>query len=70
MRPISSPAMEVQKTVSPTSSCGVASASTCSSMPMSRKISMARWLVMWARGVFAVQRYLVIMIVGTPRVAR
>src|SRR5690349_4311649 len=37
---------------------------------MSRKISMARWLVMCARGVFAVHRYLVIMTLGTPRVDR
>ena len=27
---------------------------------------MVRWLVMCARGVFAVQRYLVIMMFGTP----
>ena len=70
MRPISSPAIEVQKTVSPISSCGVASASTWSSMPRSRKISIARWLVMCARGVFAVQRYLVIMMFGMPSVDR
>ena len=50
IRPISSPAIEVQNTVSPIISCGVASASTCSSMPRSRKISMVRWLVMCARG--------------------
>ena len=70
MRPISSPAMDVQKTVSPISSCGVASASTWGSTPTSRKISMVRWLVMWARGVFAVQRYLVIMMLSTPSVER
>ena len=38
--------------------------------PTSRKISMVRWLVMCARGVFAVQRYLVIMMLSTPRVDR
>ena len=70
MRPISSPAIAVQNTVSPTSSCGVASARTWSSMPRSRKISMVRWLVMCARGVFAVQRYLVIMMLLTPRLDR
>jgi hypothetical protein len=68
IRPISSPAIDVQNTVSPTSACGVASASTWSSMPRSRKISIARWFVMCARGVFAVQRYLVIMMLGTPSV--
>src|SRR3984957_2978600 len=70
IRPISSPAIDVQNTVSPTSSCGVASASTWSSTPRSRKISIARWLVMCARGVLAVHRYLVIMMFGTPRAAR
>ena len=39
-------------------------------MPRSRKISIVRWLVMWARGVFAVQRYLVIMMFATPREER
>src|SRR4051794_6193561 len=39
-------------------------------MPMSRKTSMARWFVMCARGVFAVHRYLVIMMLGTPSVDR
>ena len=33
--------------------------------PRSRKISIARWLVMCARGVLAVHRYLVIMMFGT-----
>ena len=70
MRPISSPAIVVQNTVSPTSSWGVASARTWSSMPRSRKISMVRWLVMCARGVFAVQRYLVIMMLLIPSVDR
>jgi hypothetical protein len=37
---------------------------------MSRKVSMARWLVMCARGVFAVHRYLVTMMLSTPRVDR
>ena len=36
-------------------------------MPRSRKISIVRWLVMCARGVFAVQRYLVTRILSTPR---
>ncbi|MCY1235519.1 hypothetical protein D9M72_481380 [compost metagenome] len=31
---------------------------------------MVRWLVMWARGVFAVQRYLVIMMFGMPWLER
>jgi hypothetical protein len=31
---------------------------------------MVRWLVMCARGVFAVQRYLVIMMLLTPRLDR
>src|ERR1022692_2182628 len=35
-------------------------------MPRSRKISMVRWLVMWARGVLAVHLYLVIMMLGMP----
>src|ERR1035438_2370077 len=70
MRPISSPAIEVQNTVSPMISCGEASASTCASMPRSRKISMVRWLVMCARGVLAVHLYLVIMMLGIPSVAR
>src|SRR4051794_39684609 len=52
------------------SACGVASACTCSSMPRSRKISIARWLVMCARGVFAVHRYFVIMMLGMPRLER
>ena len=68
IRPISSPAIEVQNTVSPISSCGVASASTWRSMPMSRKTSIARWLVMCARGVLAVQRYFVIMMFGITSV--
>src|ERR1700744_2270953 len=39
------------------------------SIPRSRKISTVRWLVMWARGVFAVHEYLVITTCSTPRVA-
>src|SRR5699024_3162604 len=70
IRPISSPASEVQNTVSPIVSCGVASAMTWYSMPTSRKISMVRWLVICARGVLAVQRYLVIVMLGTPSVDR
>ena len=41
-----------------------------SSIPRSRKISTVRWLVMWARGVLAVQRYLVTTRCSTPSVAR
>ena len=37
---------------------------------MSRKISIDRWLVMCARGVLAVHRYLVTMMLSTPRVDR
>src|ERR1700722_9710973 len=70
MRPISSPAIDVQNTVSPMMSCGEASASTWSSMPRSRKISIVRWLVMCARGVLAVHRYFVIMMLLIPRVDR
>src|SRR5664280_1471051 len=70
MRPSSSPAIEVQNTVSPIRWCGVASALTCSSMPRSRKISIVRWLVMCALGVFAVHRYLVIIMLSTPRLDR
>lgn len=65
-RPISSPAIEVQNTVSPIISCGTACALTSETIPTSRKISMLRWLVMCARGVFAVQRYLVTMMLRTP----
>src|SRR3954464_11796429 len=39
-------------------------------MPRSRNTSMARWFVMWARGVFAVHRYLVTMMLGIPRADR
>jgi hypothetical protein len=39
------------------------------STPRSRKISTARWLVMCARGVFAVQEYLVMTMWSTPEVA-
>src|SRR5450631_801330 len=40
-----------------------------SSIPRSRKISTVRWLVMWARGVFAVHEYLVMTMWSTPSVA-
>ena len=69
-RPISSPARLVQNTVSPIRRCGVPLARMSSSMPRSRMISTVRWLVMCARGVLAVQRYLVITMWSTPRVAR
>jgi hypothetical protein len=65
-RPISSPAREVQNTVSPIRACSVPWASTSASTPRSRKISTVRWLVMWARGVLAVHRYLVITRWSTP----
>src|SRR5215475_4133668 len=39
-------------------------------MPMSRKTSIERWLVMCARGVLAVHRYLVTMMLSTPSVDR
>ena len=38
--------------------------------PMSRMISIVRWLVMCARGVFAVQRYFVMTMFSTPSVLR
>ena len=56
IRPISSPARLVQKAVWPISSCGGGLVRVIwSSMPMSRSSSIVRWLVMWARGVLAVQ---------------
>src|SRR5438270_8149042 len=39
---------------------------TCSSMPRSRKTSRVRWLVMWARGEFAVPGYFVTVMASTP----
>src|SRR5205807_9417249 len=48
------------------SSLGVAMARTCLSMPRSRKTSTVRWLVMWARGEFAVLGYFVTVMPLTP----
>jgi len=62
----SSPATEVQKTVSPIMWCGTASAMTWSSMPMSRMVSIVRWLVMCARGVLAVLPYFEATTTSTP----
>src|SRR5882672_1933050 len=45
--------------------CGMAIATILSSMPRSRKTSTVRWLVMWARGEFAVPLYLVMATVCT-----
>ncbi len=66
IRPISSPASDVHNTVSPISSCGVPAASASFSTPASRSTSSVRWLVMWARGVFATQPYLLTSSVSTP----
>ncbi len=52
------------------SSFGTAFSSTSSSTPASRRISIVRWLVMCARGVFAVQRYFVMQTLSTPSVLR
>src|SRR5438067_13869152 len=41
-------------------------ARTCASMPRSRKTSTVRWLVMWARGEFAVLGYFVTVMPSTP----
>lgn len=70
MRPISSPRREVANTVSPIRRLGVPFSSASCSIPRSRKTSMARWLVMWARGVPASHPYLVTRWVRTPYVAR
>ncbi|MNG10520.1 hypothetical protein D3C84_939930 [compost metagenome] len=59
-RPSSSPAKLVAQTLLAISSWGLATARTCSSTPASRNTSMVRWLVMCARGLLAVQRYLLI----------
>src|SRR6201999_2901258 len=69
MRPISSPASDVHSTVSPIRCCGVPWASASACTPRSRSTSMVRWLVMWARGVFATQPYLVTSVVCIPYVA-
>lgn len=66
IRPISGPVSDVQSTVSPIRSGGVPTARALSSTPRSRKTSMVRWLVMCARGVLAIQPYLVASTVGTP----
>ena len=58
-RASSSPARLVQNDVWPMSSFGTPFSSTSASTPASRRTSIVRWLVMCARGVFAVQRYFV-----------
>src|SRR4051794_18419694 len=52
------------------SSHGVASRMRRSSMPMSRIVSIVRWLVMWARGLSDSRLYFVTSRVGVPYVAR
>jgi hypothetical protein len=67
-RPSSSPARLEQKTVSPIRCCGVAWATTWSSMPASRSTSIVRWFVMCARGVSESRPYLVTTMLATPYV--
>ncbi|MDH6219031.1 hypothetical protein M2283_006365 [Streptomyces pseudovenezuelae] len=66
IRAISSPAIDVQKTVSPIRCRGVPAASASSSTPRSRSASRVRWLVMWARGVLATHPYLLIIVTRMP----
>ena len=69
-RASSSPARLVQNDVCPIRCCGVAFSITSCSTPASRRISIVRWLVMCARGVFAVQPYFVTQTFSTPSVLR
>ena len=69
-RASSSPARLVQNDVWPMSSFGTPFSSTSASTPASRRTSIVRWLVMCARGVFAVQRYFVMTTLSTPSVLR
>src|SRR5215204_6479578 len=69
-RASSSPARLVQNEVWPISSFGTPFSSTSASTPASRRTSIVRWLVMCARGVFAVQRYFVMHTLSTPSVLR
>ena len=65
-RPSSSPASEVQNTLLRSIACGMDSRIARSSIPRSRRISNPRWLVTWARGVVAVDRYLFTHTVWIP----
>src|SRR6202021_3134904 len=68
-RPNSSPARLSQNTLLAIRCCGAAWATALSSRPRSRRISMARWLAMWARGVSASHPYLVTRTCFTPYIA-
>ncbi len=52
--------------VLPMDSHGVAACIRVFSRPMSRSVSMVRWLVMWARGLSDRRPYLVIIRVRVP----
>ncbi len=60
IRESSRPAKDVANTCLPISWWGSARAITRSSMPRSRRISTARWLVMWARGELAVAYFVTV----------
>ncbi len=65
-RAISGSAKLVAQTLLPMSSFGTACSRTAGSAPMARMTSIVRWLVMCARGEFAVPGYLVIVMAATP----